>query len=209
MNAHKQVTNFVAFDLEMNQPTDTIIQIGAVAGNIFTGEILEEMSVIIYTDEKLCTDSNICDIPKLTGITDEMVKDGISLPEGYKMLSDLRTKHDCHRNPIVWGGGDVGCLKEQLIRDYDMQFSTGFGVNKHLPMFCFGMRWFDAKSFFQIHKFMNGESMQSGLKKAIKRMGMQFKGKGHDAKDDALNTFNIAHVLFNEFVKEIGEDNGK
>ena len=205
MNARKQITNFVAFDLEMNQPTDTIIQIGAVAGNIFTGEILEEMSEIIFTTETLCTDSTICDIPKLTGITDDMVKEGISLESGYQLLSSLRERHECHRNPIVWGGGDVGCLKEQLIANSGLEFSEGFGMNKHLPMFCFGRRWFDAKSFFQIHKHMNGESMQSGLRKAVKRMGMTFEGKGHDAKDDAVNTFRIAHVLFNEFRKEIGE----
>jgi len=198
----QRTSNFIAFDLEMNQPSDKIIQIGAVAGNIDTGEILETMSHLVKIDETLCTDSSICDIPKLIGITDKMIEeDGIHLPDAYLHLANLRKKHNCHRNPIVWGGGDMPHLKSELINRFGMQFSEGFGVNKELPMFCFGRRWFDVKSFFQMYVHMNGQSMQSGLRKSISRMGLEFHGRGHDAMYDAYNTFKIAHVLFSKLIK--------
>lgn len=209
MNGRQRTSNFIAFDLEMNQPSDKIIQIGAVAGNIDTGEILETMSNIVKIDEPLCTDSSICDIPKLTGITDAMIEiEGIHLPDAYLNLAALRKKHNCHRNPIVWGGGDMSHLKSELINRFGMQFSGGFGQNRDLPMFCFGMRWFDVKSFFQMKMHMKGQSMQSGLRKAISRMGLEFHGKGHDAMYDAYNTFKIAHKLFGELAIN-GDNNGK
>jgi len=202
----KRTDNFLALDLEMNQPSDKIIQIGAVAGNIMTGEVLETLSQLVSIDEKLCTDPNICDIPKLTGITEKRLEeDGIPLPEAYRKLSNFRNKHNCHRNPIVWGGDDARCLKKELMERFDMEFSTGFGVNTHLPMFCFGHRWFDVKTFFQIHMFMNNWKMQSGLRKSVKRMGMTFEGKGHDAMWDAYNTFKLAHVMFSKMIIKNGD----
>ena len=188
----------MALDLEMNQPTDTIIQIGAVVGNINSGKILEEFSVIVHTDEWLCTDPTICDIPKLTGITDEMIlTQGIPLPDAYNKLRDLRDKYDCYRNPIVWGGGDVRILKKQ-VEGYGRQFSTGFGDNEH-ELFCFGHRWLDAKTLFQSLQIAKGQSTQSGLAKAMIRMKIRFEGRKHSAKDDALNTFRIYRELIKVF----------
>ena len=53
----------------------------------------------------------------------------------------------------------------------------------------------DVKTVFISHMFANGESHRSGLAKSLIRLGMQFKGKKHNAKDDALNTFLIYREL--------------
>lgn len=183
--------NYLSLDLEMNQPTDTIIQIGAVVGNIYTGEILEEYSQVVYTDEKLCTDPEICDIPKLTGITDERIlKEGIPLGKAYEQLRDLHKKHNCMRNPIVWGGGDTKCLKEQVQKFYGRRFSAGYGDNDG-EMFCFGHRWFDAKTLMQTVLLKHRQRIQGGLARSMLKVGLKFEGKKHDAMYDALNTFRI------------------
>lgn len=196
------ITNFLSLDLELNQPSDKIIQIGAVAGNIFTGDIVDQLSILVKIDEKLCIDASICDIPKLTGITDAMLqKDGISLLAAYEQLANFRVKNNCHRTPMTWGGGDIPALKSQL-KDSGLNFSEGFGVNKHLPMFCFGRRWIDIKSLYQVYMLMNGNTMQAGLRKAINKMGLTFYGRAHNAQYDAYNTFKVAHLLASKLINK-------
>lgn len=107
--------NYLTLDLEMNQSSGKIIQIGAVVGNIYTGAILEKLSVFINPGEPLNPD-----IIKLTGITEEQVQnEGVSLREGYNRLALMHKRHDCYCNPVTWGGGDSIELKEQLNTQWD------------------------------------------------------------------------------------------
>jgi inhibitor of KinA sporulation pathway (predicted exonuclease) len=190
------MANFLSLDLELNQPSDKIIQIGAVVGDIHSGEIFEKFDRLVKIDEPLCLDEKICNIPKLTGITDEMLeKDGISLIDAYTDLAALHKKYQCFRNPIVWGGGDSKSLKEDLAR-LGHHFSSGFGVDKHLPMYCFGHRWLDVKSIYQVYCLMNNLPVQGGLAKSMTRLGLKFDGTKHNAMWDAYNTFLIAKEMF-------------
>jgi len=77
------VTNFICFDLELNQPSEKIIQLGAIAGNIQTGEILESLSAYINPGEPL--DPKII---TLTGITVRWASSG-SLKETQIFQSSL------------------------------------------------------------------------------------------------------------------------
>ena len=45
--------NVMALDLELNQPSKSIIQIGICIGNIQTGEILEKLDWIIKQPEEI------------------------------------------------------------------------------------------------------------------------------------------------------------
>lgn len=172
--------NILSLDLEMNQPSESIIQVGCIIGNLKTGNILEEYSAYIRVDEII--DPKII---KLTGITQNDVNWGIKLDEAYMDLKDLHKKYDCFRNCLTWGGGDCQELRKQL--DFNKEH------------FLFGRRWIDAKTLFISYQFALGNPQQAGLAKALVKLGLQFQGKKHTAKDDALNTFIIYRELLKKF----------
>lgn len=173
--------NLLSLDLENNQPSGNIIQIGAVVGNLVSGQILEEYSAYINCEEIL--DPFIIN---LTGIKQENVDNGINLFTAYEQLKELHKKHECFRNPLVWGSGDTLCLKKQLhITDEEL--------------FLFGRRWIDVKTVFISYRWANNLSHQAGLAKALTKLGMQFDGKKHDGRADAKNTFLIYAELLSRF----------
>ena len=172
--------NIISLDMEYEQPCQTIIQVGVIVGNLKTGEILEE-----YCEHVKSTLLLSEYIKKLTGIKQRDIDNGISLPEIYEDLKNLHEKYKCFRNCITWGGGDSQDLRNSLNLDDEM--------------FLFGRRWIDVKTVFISYMFSKGESHKSGLAKSLLRLGMQFKGKKHNAKDDALNTF----LIYRELLKRI------
>jgi inhibitor of KinA sporulation pathway (predicted exonuclease) len=168
--------NLLSLDLEMNQPSGRIIQIGACVGNIHTGEIVETLSILVDPGEPL---SDF--IIGLTGITEERLdRDSTSLLEAYQTLQSMHKRHTCFMNPLTWGGGDSYELKKQLIEQDSLQ-----------GPWCFGRRWIDVKTLYHTRQLMNGKPVQAGLAKALVKLGLQFKGRKHDALDDAINTFKI------------------
>ena len=190
---------FVAFDLEMNQPSGKIIAIGAVAGNILSGKIADErLSVLVQCGEPLCTSNNPangeCDIPRLTGITQaELDAHGISLWEAYGLLVDFWRRHSASHTLLTWGSGDVVDLRSQLIRARDQK-----GTFPEDQPFVFGHRSIDVKSLHQAWATVNRISIKAGLAKALSKHKLTFDGRAHNAMWDAFNTFRIAHLLFSK-----------
>lgn len=166
----------MSLDLEMNQPSGTIISIGTCIGNINTGEIIETKEWIIFTNETI-NDR----IVKLTGITQDQVNQGVQLSKAYEELKDMHAKHKCFINPLTWGGGDSETLKQQL--------------NINCSDWCFGRRWIDLKTVVVLLKMSKGLKVQSGLGNTMIKFGLNFDGRKHNAKDDAYNTFRLAHLL--------------
>jgi len=193
---------WTAFDLEMNQPTNEIIQIGAVKFNIETMEVYGKLRLYVKIEDKLCRDPKICDIVQLTGITDEKLEEeGMSLLEAYE---GLRVFHQAPVgsdrgmvNPIVWGGGDSRLLRSQVE-------AAGRKWTSH-DYYCFGNREMDIKSFHQMLSIADGKNYAGGLSKSLHKWGGQFQGRTHDATNDAFNTGKFAHIIFN-IMKE--RDNG-
>ncbi len=173
--------NFISLDLELNQPSGTIIQVGCVVGNLETGEILEEYSKCIKIDE-IINDRII----KLTGIKQNDVDNGIKLYEAYIDLKNLHNKYECFRNAITWGGGDCRALRNALNLDDEM--------------FLFGRREIDAKTLYVSYRFANNLKHQGGLARAMGQLGLQFKGKKHCAVDDARNTFIVCRKLLEKLI---------
>jgi inhibitor of KinA sporulation pathway (predicted exonuclease) len=173
---------FTSLDLELNQPSGKIIQIGAVSGHLLSGKVIETFSCFIKIDEPLNAR-----IIKLTGITEDDLSSGISLKEGYLQLAAIHSKNKAFMNPIVWGGGDSLAIRDELESN-----NSDFFKERD---FCFGRRWIDIKTIYQMYRFANGLKMQSGLSKSLGRLGLQFKGKKHNALDDAANTFHLASQL--------------
>lgn len=183
---------FTSLDLEMNQPSGKIIQIGAVVGNIRTGEILDRFSMHVNCNEILNPE-----IIKLTGITQKQVNSGVDLLEAFRQLRELHLKHGSFINPITWGGGDAQEIKLQL--EYEF-------VKEAIGSWPFGRRWIDVKTFFVGYRIANEEEIQGGLARAMTKVGLKFEGRKHDAQDDAENTFRMYIRMLSLFkIEDKGE----
>ena len=183
----------LAFDLEMNQPSGRIIQIGAVVGNMATGEIVERLSVLVKPGEPLSPA-----IVKLTGITDAMLEErGVELMAAYTLLSNLKTKWSCSSLPLVWNAGMRGNDVEELahqMREDGLMLGDGRVRLEHEPYYIF-TGWRDVKGLYQEYCEANDIPARSGLAKSLLRAGLLFEGRPHDALFDALNTFCLGHFL--------------
>ena len=168
----KPIEIFTSLDLEMNQPSGIIIQIGAVVGNISTGEILETLSIFVNPKEQLSEF-----IIGLTGITQAQVDNGVTLEEAYLKLREMHLRNKSWINAVTWGGGDTKELLDQL------------GMDQEDENWCFGRRWIDAKTLFVSWRIANGQPIQGGLAKSMLKVGLRFQGRKHNATDDSVNTF--------------------
>lgn len=170
----------MCIDLEMNQPSGKIIQIGAVVGDTTNGDILERYRAYVNPGEPL--QQFIVD---LTGVTEKDIADkGTSLTEAYEGLRLMHLRHDCFMNPLTWGGGDSQTILDQLpVND-----------REHWP---FGRRWIDAKTVHVSKMIANGKVLSGGLSTSMKTYNLKFQGRKHDAQDDAENTWRIYyHMLY-------------
>lgn len=167
---------YYSLDLEMNQPSRKIIQIGVCIGNLVIGEILEKISYYINPHEQLSPF-----IITLTGITQEQVEsDSLGLDKAWNEIKARLNHFKAHYSPITWGCGDLLTLKSQL---------------SDITKCRLAHRELDIKTHCQFNWISRQESTQSGLGKAMKRFRLQFQGTKHNALDDAINTFLFAHKL--------------
>jgi len=176
------ITKFISIDLEMNQNSGKIIQIGACIGDISTGNIIEDFSIIVNPLEPINPF-----ITELTGITQEQIDtEGVLLEEAYIKFAEFINNHKPFINPIVWGGGDSAELHKQIKED---KFTSIDLLEKH--PWPFGRRWIDTKTLFVSWRFSQGEPIQGGLAKSMIKVGLKFEGRKHNALDDARNTFKM------------------
>ena len=180
---HQNKSNFMAIDLEMDQPSNDIIQLSFVIGNLDTGVILE----------KYCRHINIHKqinpyIIKLCGIKQSDIDGGISLEEIYQDICRFHDQYQCFRNPIVWGNGDSRLLRTQLGLDDEE--------------FVFGRREIDTKVLYISYCLANHIKTQAGLARAMTKCGLRFQGRKHCSLDDAINTFIFYRFLLNK-LKEV------
>lgn len=174
----------VALDLEMNQPSRKIIQIGAVIGDVRTGEIVSRFDTKVDPGEPLA--ERIAD---LTGIHPEQLTGAPRLKAAGEALARWLAPYDDRRllNPLTWGGGDSVELREQLGRKDEC--------------WLFGRRWIDVKTIYGAWRMAQGRNIEGGLARAMTKLGLSFEGRKHDAVDDALNTFRMYRALLAEFSK--------
>jgi inhibitor of KinA sporulation pathway (predicted exonuclease) len=168
----------LCLDLELNQPSGKIIQIGAVVGDTLNGDILDRYRA--YVDPKEPLQEFIIG---LTGITEDDIKNkGTELVTAYEGLKSLHMRYDCFMNPITWGGGDSQTLLDQLPEDNRVQWP-------------FGRRWLDAKTVHVTKMVSQGKILSGGLSSSMKYYNLKFQGRKHDALDDAENTWRIYYDM--------------
>lgn len=167
--------NYVAIDLEMNQPSGRIIQVGVAIGH--RGQRADDFLVrswLIHPGEPL--DPRIT---KLTGITDEMLStQSVSLATMAVELGRLLEAYAPFVNPVTWGGGDSVELLATL-KEAGIEFPY------------FGRRWIDVKTWHVMRELARGASPAGGLEKSMAKYGLKFEGAAHRADVDAANTLRL------------------
>lgn len=172
-------TTYCALDLEMNQPSRRIIQIGLCMGTWGAAEPNFERAVWHLDPSEPISPF----ITTLTGITDECIREHAKPLD--VVLAEIAQFLDRRRfvNPVVWGEGDAGALKA-LVK------SAG------LPPLRFGHRSIDVKTLVF---FLNAAKSSPGagsLSSALKHYKLNFEGEAHRADADAFNTLRLFfHLL--------------
>lgn len=203
-----------ALDLEMEQPSNKIIQIGVCKFNESNGEILDKLNRFIKLDEPLSDYIKV-----LTGITDDDLVNGISLKQTYLDMTDFTA--DCSlQQAVTWGQGDIVLLKKQLFADgqllefyknqtlhknqvvIDLRKDVGEPVmNVIVPKWIYGERIMDVKTLHQFYAPMLGLNRSGGLSKVMNKYGLQFLGRKHNAVCDSENTARL-YLKLKEYVKK-------
>jgi inhibitor of KinA sporulation pathway (predicted exonuclease) len=169
--------NYLALDLEFNQPSNKIIQVGIAIGNPDQGVLVCKGW---YVDPNEDIDEHIT---HLTGIDDQIIiLDATPMSLIAEKIGKLITEYNCFVNPVQWGGGDAKALLAE------------FRLNQ-IPFQFFGRREIDVKTIYSYLSFAQGRKPSGGLASAMGRYGMKFQGTAHRADIDAENTLRFFFVL--------------
>jgi len=169
--------NFFALDLELNQPSNKIIEVGIAVGNADQGIFLKQNW---YLDPEEPIDEYITE---LTGISDDTIQSN-SVPY-IQMAAELQailSEHKCFVNPVQWGAGDGQALRKELIL-------------RNIPFQFFGRRDIDVKTIYTYLSIAQGKKITGGLKSCMGRYKLPFEGTPHRAHIDAYNTLKFFFVL--------------
>lgn len=171
----------VAVDLELNQPSTKIIQIGAICFQPENGEVIETFNRLVNPGEPIATE-----IVTLTGIRDEDVRQMPPITQAATDLSAFKKRLQASPIGIVWGAGKSNDVRK--IFDESKIESP------------FKDRIIDVKGVFQMLANASGSKMRQkiGLHRACEILGLgwdsQF-GAQHNALADAFNTMRIYMFL--------------
>jgi inhibitor of KinA sporulation pathway (predicted exonuclease) len=189
------MSKVLSIDLEANQPSGKIIQVGYVIASLDKPSCpLVARSFIVDPREPLgAIPQTGVHISDFTGITQERIdKEGMSLYEAYDLLLDDVRKFNPTRTPVQWGDG-----AEDNKGDHDwLRRELGLSWND----FIFRPRAWDVKSLYQIYRAFDGKNVIGGVSKALEDLSMHFEGRPHDALADAINTLRIFTALGKKMV---------
>lgn len=185
----KTEQNYLALDLELNsdgKKTSEIIQVGIAIGNINDGVFLKDQKLVKFNfdlDQQISNHKLHDFIQNLTGISQKYYDEEAVTPfEISKWLSEKINTYKTFVNPVTWGLGD----SDELLRSFKAE-----GIQ--FPYF--GHRVLDVKHFYLYIEAANGRNLSGGLKSAMGRYKLNFKGTPHRADCDAENTLNFYFYL--------------
>lgn len=178
---------FIVLDLELNQPSRSIIQIGAVTLDLKEESIEHFFDEITDPDEKLDTF-----ISELTGITERQIKNAKPLRDILIQFWRKFKKARTAKRIAAWGD-DVKWILEA---------SRSLGVTP--PS---NLQIYDFKQFAKFFRASKGESVRSGvgLMNVLNTLDIPFEGKHHNAFDDAKMTAKLVLRYFQD-VKSFHSD---
>lgn len=162
---------YAVVDLELNQPSNCIIEIGAVCWDARQSKILSSFKTLV----RLPDNEKVSEyITNLTGITQERLdhEDSLSLQAALTTFSTWAVASGCSKFMAAWGN-DHWMIK-QACEDTGAPF----------PWNCF----LDVKSMATVMRTKTPGKARGGLKSALTAFGLEFVGEPHRALDDATNT---------------------
>jgi inhibitor of KinA sporulation pathway (predicted exonuclease) len=167
----------VAVDLEMNQPSGRIIQIGAVCFHPENGFVVDTFNQLVNPDEVISDQ-----IIALTRISNERVIGQPNIQNAASAFSSFKKKHQINPIGIVWGAGTSNDV-EKIYRESGLQSP-------------FKSRIIDVKGVYQMLANASSATMRqnSGLLRACENMKIGWDdqyGEPHDALADAWNTMRM------------------
>lgn len=181
---------FISVDIECNQPSGKIIQIGAAAFDTNIPEEVERVDIHIDPGEPINWDHQI----RADGLTlgdllpyDQIYVNMASMTpkEGFELFWDFVSESRCGKKFIQWGSGDMERIRNEsddLCVDYPK-----------------GLRVVDLKGLYQLF-FQPAMKLPKGfgLGTAMENCGLIFRGIPHDASADAYNTGRLAQHLYRQ-----------
>lgn len=178
---------FIALDLEMEQPSSQIIQIGISYVEEASSLVVRKV-FYITPDEPLSAF-----IQNLTGITNNDFDWNKSREECYREFTDelfciFESVNKPFREFITWGSGDVAALKADII--------------KYKQTSCMSLnRFTDVKSLVLFDRLVSNKkvSHRVSLKSALADYKIAISGNAHDAGWDAYNTLMLFHALLTKY----------
>lgn len=176
-NVPKLPHDFIAFDLEYNQPSHRIIQIGVA----YTEDrIPEAKSFSILVNPREDIDSYITN---LTGITNQdILEKGISYQAAIRELQSFLETRSFYTQPITWGSSDLRLLKAQAesygIPQEDTPWLRSTALNLQ-----------NVISFQELCKGVKAKNYS--LRSACTLHKVPQAVPAHDARVDAINTLNL------------------
>ena len=170
---------YLALDLELNQPSGKIIQVGVAIGSP-KDKRSQYITKKWYISPKEPLDPFIID---LTGITEaDLSLYSVSHDTVARELAELIKEHKTFINPITWGGGDSSELMAEFCKN-------------HADFPHFGRRWIDVKTWYTYLMLSRNKNPSGGLSSAMGVFKLQFQGKAHQADIDAENTLAFFFTL--------------
>lgn len=177
--------HYIVLDLEWNQALsrETVRN----QGFPLMGEIIQIGAVRLLTDGTICDSLRLIVSPKyyrkmhwnvrkLTGITTEILENGIPFPMAYEQLMAWCGEDFAF---LTWGPDDIPMLHSNLrLHGID---ASGF------PPF------YDLQKLF--HRTISSQKQQWSLADALQHLGIQNVHPPHDALNDALNAAMICPYL--------------
>ena len=165
----------VVIDLEMNQPSHRIIQIGAVAFDARQRKVTDEFSILVNPEEEVAEE-----IIELTGL------DPVGIQQAEPLSSCLRYLFDWARGKgslwVAWGS-DIDLVLSEAQR-------LGIEPNRFQPFNMIPMARI-------LRCSMSGSARRGGLRKTMNAFNLEFEGRQHDALVDARNTARLLGEMIN------------
>lgn len=170
----KQET-FLALDLELNQPSGRIIQVGiALGGRLQPQADYFTQAWLLDPGEPIAPE-----IEALTGISDQLIaSQAVPWAQMVTELHAILAAQPHFVNPVSWGGGDATTLLAEI-------------ASRELSFPHFGRRWLDVKTMHSLLSFATDKNPAGGLSRVMGRYGLPFIGKAHRADVDAFNTLRL------------------